>query len=88
MTKTIASATDSSKHYFLTINSDGQAQACTCGDYQWRQAARGGSCKHMKAFNQEVRKAETFLSLKAAIEAKEREQAYTNYLNWQLAMGL
>lgn len=42
----------------------------------------------MKAFNQEVRKAETFLSLKAAIEAKEREQAYTNYLNWQLAMGL
>ncbi len=83
MTKTIASATDSRKRYFLTIDGD-HATDCTCPDRQYRHR----TCKHMSNFNAEVRKASTFLALKASIEAKEREQAYSNYLNWQLSMGL
>ena len=85
MTKVIASATDTNKKYFLTIE-NGNAVQCSCPDRIHR--AYKPCCKHMIAFNQEVQRAATFLQLKATIEAVERERQYTNYLNWQLAMGL
>jgi len=88
MTKTIASQSDTNKRYFLTIDETGHATGCTCGDYQYRQAARNGSCKHMKSFNAEVVRAAAFLRLKASIEAQERDAERTAYLNWELSMGL
>ena len=83
MTKTIASATDSRKRYFLTINEQGQATDCSCPDRQYRHH----ECKHMRNFNQEVRKAETFLSLKASIEAKERELSETRRCYFEMSLG-
>ncbi len=63
MTKTIASATDTNKKYFLTIDEQtGHATACQCPDRQHRSWKP--SCKHMDAFNAEVNKAATFLLLR------------------------
>ena len=81
MTKTIKSET-SDKHYFLSINGD-HATDCTCPDRQYRHH----ECKHMRNFNAEVQRAATFLSLKAAIEAQEREQAQTRRCYFEMSLG-
>ncbi len=61
MTRTISSQTSNTK-YFLTINDQGQAIECSCGDRKWRPG-RAGGCKHMSTYNTEVLKAWTFAAL-------------------------
>ncbi len=87
MTKTIASQT-SDTHYFLTINvATGQAEACTCGDYIHRQAARGGSCKHMKGFNQEVQRAATFQALRNRFDSRLNGDLETRRCYYEMSLG-
>ncbi len=83
MTKVISSQT-SNKKYFLTINEQGQAESCTCGDCQYRHRA----CKHQKAFNAEVARAAAFLSLKSKIAQAERDARAAARISWELSMGL
>jgi hypothetical protein len=53
MTKTIASATDTNKKYFLTIDEQtGHATACQCPDRQHRSWKT--SCKHMEGYGTDV----------------------------------
>jgi hypothetical protein len=69
---TIASFTDSTKSYDVTVR-HGQAVDCTCGDRHFRRH----ECKHMSnaqvQINAEIAKAERFLALKRQIETQERE---------------
>ncbi len=87
MTKTLTSP-DSGKKYFLSIE-NGRATQCNCPDRlhrSWKPC-----CKHMVSFNAEVEKAAAFQALMARFDVRSqavREQEYTNYLNWQLSMGL
>ncbi len=72
MTKTLTSP-DSGKHYFLTINvATGKAEACTCPDRYYRSTRP--ACKHMAGFNEQLRKAETFLALKNALDIRSSAQ--------------
>lgn len=85
MTKTIKSQS-SDKHYFLTIE-QGHATDCTCPDRNYRHH----TCKHMRGFDADVERAAEFLAMMARFDVRSRavrEQEYTNYLNWQLSMGL
>lgn len=68
MTKTIASATDSRKKYFLTIEY-GVATACTCKGFQYYRR-----CHHLVDFNEELLKTETFLSLKNSLDVRSETQ--------------
>jgi hypothetical protein len=67
MTKTIASATDSSKRYFLTIDEQtGHATDCQCPDRQYRHH----ECKHMRNFNAEVQRAAMFMLLRQRFDSR------------------
>ena len=68
MTKTIASATDTNKKYFLTIEY-GVATACTCKGFQYRR-----HCHHLVDFNEELLKASTFLALKNSLDVRSETQ--------------
>ncbi len=80
MTKTLTSP-DSGKRYFLTIDDDGNAVQCTCKDRYYRSTRP--CCKHMSQFNEQLRKAETFLALFASLDIRStaqqaaRRNAYT-----------
>jgi len=83
MTKVIHSQT-SNKKYFLTINEHGQAEACTCGDCQFRHHA----CKHQKDYDAEFARALAFLDLKTRIDNAEREARAAARIAFELSMGL
>lgn len=88
MTTTIKSQTHDTR-YFLTIDEQaGRAEACTCGDYQYRQAARGGACKHMKAFNAEADRAATFILLRQRFDSRLNGQEQAKRFYYELSMGL
>ena len=84
MTKTIASQSDSHKHYFLTID-DRSAQAvdCSCPDHQYR----GRQCKHITQFNVEVRKAERFAAIFAKFDCRANGQEATARCYYELSLG-
>ncbi len=87
MTKTIASATDTNKKYFLTIDEQtGHATACQCPDRQHRSWKP--SCKHMDAFNAEVNKAATFLLLRERYDSRLNGQEQSRKFYYELSMGL
>ena len=87
MTKTIASATDTNKKYFLTIDEQtGHATACQCPDRQHRSWKP--SCKHMDAFNAEVNKAATFLLLRERFDSRLNGDEQTRRCNYEISMGL
>ena len=68
MTKTIASATDTTKKYFLTIEY-GVATACTCKGFQYRRR-----CHHLINFNEQLLKTETFITLREQYDVRSETQ--------------
>ena len=84
MTKTIASATDSTKRYFLTID-HALATDCSCPDRQHRSWK--SSCKHMAAFNAEVVRAATFQQMKALFDVRENGDEETRRCYLEMSLG-
>ncbi len=84
MTTTITSQTDTNKKYFLTIDEQGHATECSCPDRQWRQH----QCKHMRALDTEVLRAEKFTALMRQYDVRSqavREQRRAAYIeNFQI----
>ena len=84
MTKTIASATDSRKRYFLTIE-HGLAVHCSCPDRQHRSWK--SSCKHISSFNAEVVRAATFQFLKSRFDVRENGDEATRRCYYEMSLG-
>lgn len=68
MTKTLRSP-DSGKMYFLTLDADGLAEACTCQGYKYR-----GACKHQRMYDHEVIRATKFQALKNSLDVRSETQ--------------
>lgn len=83
MTKTIASATDTNKRYFLTIDGD-HATDCSCPD----RAHRHHECKHMRNFNAEVQRAATWMLLRERFDSRLNGDIETRRCNYEISMGL
>ena len=84
MTKTIRSESNPNTRYFLTIDDEtGQAVDCACPDRTFRHR----ECKHMKTFNQEVRKAEIFAELQYKYDARLNGQADTQRCYYELSFS-
>lgn len=71
MTVVTSSQTSEAK-YFLQVRSDGQAESCSCGDYTYRQAARGGQCKHIRVFNAQFAKTIAFQQLMTRFDMRSQ----------------
>ena len=68
MTKTIASATDTNKKYFIQVEQD-TAVSCTCKGFQYRSR-----CHHLVDFNAEVQKAQRFIALREQLDVRSEVQ--------------
>ena len=82
MTKTIASATDTNKKYFLTIDGD-HATDCSCPDHQHRHH----ECKHMRNFNVEVQRAATWLLLRERYNSRLNGQEQSRRCYYEMSLG-
>ncbi len=90
MTRTMKSFTSSAK-YFATIDEEtGKMTNCSCPDHAKWCPNRAGGCKHMKDFNREVARAETFNRLMATLDYRSQAQKdarATARISMELAMG-
>lgn len=82
MTKTIKSFT-SDTQYFTTIDDEtGKMTDCRCPDHATWCPNREGGCKHMKEFNEQMRKLEAFqqawhaLDFRSEAQQAARREAY------------
>lgn len=85
MTKTIASATDTNKKYFLTIDDNGHAVQCSCPDRQHRSYKP--CCKHMSAFEAEVQRAATFQALRNRFDSRLNGQEQSRRCYYEMSLG-
>ncbi len=92
MTKTIKSETND-KYYFLTIDEDGHATDCTCGDQHFRCHVKGNpahQCKHMKHYNAAYEQAIAFAALVALFDCRSQaviEAKRAAYWNFEMSIA-
>ncbi len=92
MTRTIKSET-SNKHYFLTIDEDGHATDCTCGDQHFRCHVKGNpahQCKHILHYNAAFALAIAFADLQALFDCRSQaviEAKRAAYWNFEMQIA-
>lgn len=90
MTKTIKSFTSNAK-YFATIDDEtGLMTDCRCPDHALYCPNRAGGCKHMKAFNAEVKRAEKFRELWHALDFRseaQRDERANRRAAYEMSLG-
>ena len=90
MTRTIKSFTSNAK-YFATIDDEtGLMTDCRCPDHAKWAPNREGGCKHMKEFNEQMRKLAAFQQAWHALDFRseaQRDARATARISMELALG-